>query len=360
MKDHTDGIKQQTLTLCKDMKSINKGCFYRIFTILLWMAVTSVQASFSAPTDSLSTRWIDGKKYYQHKIVSKDTWTRIAKKNNISIKDLQKANGAVSVLKLGQIIMVPAVASGIVEKQIATKENIDVKKQSSIKEIKVFHTVAKGETLYRIAKENSISVDDLKKLNNLSSNNVKLGQKLIIGKTTKSKDQIINDVSPSTHEIHEPVIEKVDESKSIQKKEVKTVAVERATTVKSEPIKPFKVDSPSVYSSLGNSSSSALEKDPKSGVVTEKVKESGLATWISDGELNQNKFYAMHRTAPVGTIIKITNKMNNNSVFVKVVGLLPDTGDNANIIIKITQAAAQRIGALDQRFQAELSYGVTK
>ena len=72
--------------------------------------------------------------------------------------------------------------------------------------------------------------------------------------------------------------------------------------------------------------------------------------------MNQNKFYALHRTAPIGTIIKVTNRMNNNSVYVKVIGILPSTGDNENILIKITQAAAQRIGALDQRFQAELSY----
>jgi rare lipoprotein A (peptidoglycan hydrolase) len=85
-----------------------------------------------------------------------------------------------------------------------------------------------------------------------------------------------------------------------------------------------------------------------------------VAAWMNEGDLNQNKFYALHRTAPVGTIIKVTNRMNNNSVFVKVVGLLPETGDNNNFIIKITQAAAQRIGALDQKFTAELSYGISK
>jgi hypothetical protein len=52
--------------------------------------------------------------------------------------------------------------------------------------------------------------------------------------------------------------------------------------------------------------------------------------------------------------------MNNNSVFVKVVGTLPDTGDNNAAIIKITQAAAQRIGAIDQKFTAELSYGLAR
>lgn len=91
-----------------------------------------------------------------------------------------------------------------------------------------------------------------------------------------------------------------------------------------------------------------------------KLRKIGVAAWLTEADLNQSKFYALHRTAPVGTIIKLTNRMNNNSVFVKVVGPLPDTGDNNSIIIKITQAAAQRIGALDQKFTAELSYGVTR
>lgn len=40
------------------------------------------------------------------------------------------------------------------------------------------HTVKKGETLYRIATSNNMSVDKLKKLNNLKSNTLKVGQKL--------------------------------------------------------------------------------------------------------------------------------------------------------------------------------------
>ena len=91
-----------------------------------------------------------------------------------------------------------------------------------------------------------------------------------------------------------------------------------------------------------------------------KIVETGVVSWFGDGDLNQNKFYALHRTAPIGTIIKVTNRMNNNSVFVKVVGALPTTGDNENIILKITQAAAQRIGALDQKFQAELNYAIAQ
>jgi LysM repeat protein len=42
------------------------------------------------------------------------------------------------------------------------------------------HTVVKGETLYRIAKEYGVSVQDLKEWNRLSDNTIHVGQKLIV------------------------------------------------------------------------------------------------------------------------------------------------------------------------------------
>ncbi|MCX5641960.1 MAG: NlpC/P60 family protein [Candidatus Omnitrophica bacterium] len=45
------------------------------------------------------------------------------------------------------------------------------------------HVVVKGESLYRIAKGHNISVEDLKRLNNLSGNLINTGQKLIVSST---------------------------------------------------------------------------------------------------------------------------------------------------------------------------------
>ncbi|WP_147678427.1 glucosaminidase domain-containing protein [Algibacter pacificus] len=43
---------------------------------------------------------------------------------------------------------------------------------------KVIHVVVPGDTLYSISKKNNITVDRLKKLNNLEDNTIKIGQKL--------------------------------------------------------------------------------------------------------------------------------------------------------------------------------------
>ena len=44
------------------------------------------------------------------------------------------------------------------------------------------HTVAKGETLYRLSKQYGVTVDDLKAWNNLTDNTIHVGQELIVGK----------------------------------------------------------------------------------------------------------------------------------------------------------------------------------
>ena len=43
------------------------------------------------------------------------------------------------------------------------------------------HVVKRGETLYRISKQHGVSVDQLKEWNNLRSNEISVGQKLVVG-----------------------------------------------------------------------------------------------------------------------------------------------------------------------------------
>ena len=45
-----------------------------------------------------------------------------------------------------------------------------------------YHVVKRGETLYRISKQHGVSVDQLKDWNNLRSNEISVGQKLVVGR----------------------------------------------------------------------------------------------------------------------------------------------------------------------------------
>ena len=378
IESHAEGL---ILYLCKDMNEkligLNKVKM-RILILLLIMMGGQVQAN---NPDSLLTRWINGKKFLLHKISPKETFSSLSRQYHVPVSEIQAANPKSTILKIGEVIHIPVSTStptpaptkSLAEKQESPKVKASTPSSPSTEGIsKQSHTVQKGETLYAISKMYGMSVDEVKKINGLNSNAVAVGQKLKVNALTKSAIPVQQEIVKASTEV-KTVNE--NESKEIvvkstppvtPKEEVKESVKEPVKEVTSTPVIVESTKStdttelPKVYNNPGTSRTSVIEKDPKSGVEVEKVTEIGVATWLVEGDLNQNKFYALHRTAPVGSIIKVTNRMNNNSVFVKVVGTLPDTGDNNAAIIKITQAAAQRIGAIDQKFTAELSYGITR
>ena len=88
---------------------------------------------------------------------------------------------------------------------------------------------------------------------------------------------------------------------------------------------------------------------------TDEVRESGLAELI-EGSESSRKYLALHRTAKAGTIIKIRNELNNREVFVRVAGVLPPTGVNDNLVVKLSKSAYDRLGAIDQKFRVEVTY----
>ena len=52
--------------------------------------------------------------------------------------------------------------------------------EESYDKSKKYHTVKTGETLYRVSKNYNISIDELKRLNSLTSNTIFIGQKIIV------------------------------------------------------------------------------------------------------------------------------------------------------------------------------------
>ncbi|MCX6275534.1 MAG: LysM peptidoglycan-binding domain-containing protein [Bacteroidetes bacterium] len=158
-----------------------------------------------------------------------------------------------------------------------------------------------------------------------------------------------------TNKIKKNLVAKPDSSKQDKKTTpTQTKLIKTATNPSADTVKIIKTASAAKTDSKKGGTSQAVSKARK------EVSESGVASWIQDDDINPNKYYALHRTAPIGTIVKVTNKMNKKYVFVKVVGTLPDTGDNTDLVIKISKASAEKLGVRDSRFQSELSYGVNE
>lgn len=140
-----------------------------------------------------------------------DTLYSIARKYNISVDNLKSINNITTdSLAIGQIIKLPSTSSTasdtyIVKKgdslySIARTYNTSVDKLKEINNLtsnalaigqvlklpssnaseKVVYTVKKGDSLYSIAREYGTTVDAIKKLNNITSNTLSIGQKLLL------------------------------------------------------------------------------------------------------------------------------------------------------------------------------------
>jgi LysM repeat protein len=163
-----------------------------------------------------------------------------------------------------------------------------------------------------------VTMAELRKWNNLTSDRLQEGQRLIV-----------SDPAGSTSTIA------VDKSHLLPAKAAVTAAPATAAAATQPP-----TEAPAPVK----------EKGPED--IKKKI-ETGIAELI-DVPDNSGKFLALHRTAPIGTLVLVKNLTNNQSIWVKVIGRLPN-GD-AKVIIKLSPKAFEKLNAVDKRVRAEISY----
>ncbi len=86
-------------------------------------------------------------------------------------------------------------------------------------------------------------------------------------------------------------------------------------------------------------------------VLTEK----GTAVFFEKAG-KSNTYQAFHNTARRGTVIKVFNPGNGKTIYVKVLGTIPDTKQYANSIIGISDSAKEALGVTDSKAWCELTY----
>lgn len=100
-----------------------------------------------------------------------DSLWSIASKNNITVSELKTLNNLSSnTLQIGQLLKLP------------TSNNDNTNNESTTPNKNVY-TVQKGDSLWLIANKYGTTVDKLKKANNLNTNNLSIGQILVIPST---------------------------------------------------------------------------------------------------------------------------------------------------------------------------------
>ena len=301
-----------------------------------------------------------------HTVGPKETLFSIGRQYNVHPRELANYNNIPfeSGLTIGQLLKIPSKTTlppltPVVQDQKITTETIPTEKPVVKKAVKIadntrpvpiYHKVQKKENLYQISqKYNKVPIDDLKKWNKLGSDALSEGTKLIVGYTVAGN-------SPVTIVKEEPAITPVKtEAPTIEKKP--EIIIEKPVTPKAI------INNDPVISPVINKSSA----DFKGGVFknlfesqangAQRLAEEGSAgVFKSTSGWEDGKYYCLHNTAAAGTIIKITNKANGRSVYAKVLDIMPDLKQNTGLLIRISNAASDELGAAENNFDCILNY----
>jgi LysM repeat protein len=257
----------------------------------------------------------------KHQVKPGETLFSISQQYSVSLSDLRQWNNLMdNALSVGQQLIVSA-PSG---RPAAARAN-----ESTVPPNAATHEVKPGETLFSISRAYGLSTRDLKEWNNLTDNNVRIGQQLLIAK---------NEVRI------QPAETKSQGNSSMLPADEKAAANNPAAPAAEKPAV--------VIDAAPDTDSDTRYTEERS---MEKVLERGIAEVIEEAG-DTKKYLALHRKAPVGTIMQIKNDMNGQSVFVRVVGKIPEAGDNEKVLVKISKKAYDRLGAVDLRFPVEVSY----
>lgn len=311
-------------------------------TLTCIISSSIVLASPLTVRDSVGVENQGGKKVILHKIESKESYYSLARKYNLSPKDIISFNANKS-LRSGEVVKIPT--------NIAftnnTNSNKTVAASQSIPNVPptnggttvtsqatdfIEYKVGTKETLFAISKRFGVSVDAIKQANNLADNSLKAGQIIKIPNTTVEAAA------------SDPTVAK----KVISNKELSSVdgqGGQTSTNKRLEDVSPEE-----------EVEESKTDSTPANRYGIKQVAANGIGIWMDDLNGETGKMLALHNSAPVGTVIKITNPMTNRTTYAKVVGKFNETSENKDAIIVISKSVASLIGVIDRRFQVNISY----
>ena len=274
-----------------------------ILFILLCLGITS---AYGSPIDSLGLKKDNNKTYIVYKVENKQPLHSILKHFNLSLTEFKQINPEVNIpINAGEIIFIPIHyiddATNALIAPAKPLEKVVAKKQEEIKPTETgIHVVSAKQSLLTIANLYKVTMADIRKWNNLTSDVLKEGQRLLV-----------------------------------------------------EAPKNLVIDKSTLLGSKNDKGVEELKSDSKESDGLKKTIETGIAELIEVPD-NSGKYLALHKSAPIGTLVLVKNLANNQSIWVKVIGRLPNS--DGKLIIKLSPKAFERLNAVDKRIRAEISY----
>lgn len=259
-----------------------------------------------------------------HTVEQGETLFSIAQQYEVTIDEIKKWNDLTSnVLETGQKLQIRP--SQQPQRKPDTEAPASKAQKESDESSSTSYVVKSGDTLYEIAQKHDMSVKQLKAINDLTSNDISVGQRLLVRQptsTTPSVAQRTTESAPQGQFMRYEVGRNEnwsDITQQFQMDSVELAGLNPETTPsdlfegkKVTVLKPPKVINRNPYridaqlKRIGTQSVIQYEKEQR-------------ATPTSSGELyNPEALTAAHPSISLGSIIYIVNQENQRGVYVKV------------------------------------------
>ena len=290
--------------------------------------------------------------YVAHTVSPKENFYSIGRLYSISPKDIAAFNSVdmANGLVIGQTLMIPLNASNF--------------SQSSKKGLPVYYQVGDKEGLLKVSqKNNNVSLANLRDWNNLKSDVVSTGQKLIVGYVNATGQPPVAKTEAPKQEPPKPAVQ--------QNPEPKTEVVEKKPEPVAEKPAPVVETKKPAASVAANTSVNANPQPVASGAgyfkgqydQQNKTASNSKDLTVTSGIFKttsgwqDSKYYALMDNVEPGTIIRVINPDNNKAVFAKVLGETSGIRQNQGLEVRISNAAASALNVTDtEKFIVRVNY----
>jgi LysM repeat protein len=288
--------------------------------------------------------------YLNHTVIAKENFYSIGRLYNIPAKDIAAFNSLEmnNGLNVGQSLMIPLQASNFT--------------QTASNGTPVYYVVGEHEGLYRVSlKNNKVLMVNLRKWNNLSTDNISAGQKLIVGFVTSA--ELAAHTPASTPVSQQPVVEEKPQPQP------HSVQTETAKKPEPEPTRTQNTTTASTASSSSVLSQQAVVRDGNGGYFKSQFEQqsktsssnkdimatSGIFKTASGWQ--DAKYYALMDGVEPGTIIRVVNPNNSKAIYAKVLGAMSGISQNKGLDVRISNAAANVLEISDtEKFIVRVNY----
>ncbi len=258
------------------------------------------------------------------------------------------------------------------------------------------HTVRTGEYLYQLSRDLNLPLDSLRAWNQLEGDEILVGQELVVGyqRFSPTGDLVLSTgadqgfylpVEPETAAtqmagetaqattattspdfmatavdstaagtaaadmFNQPAVEAPGNA-AVQSTEKGTTTLNAATQPEQFPVRQAPV------SGKPGSGFQVINSNENKIPTSKRISGVGAMIRTPRGS-NNSQFVALHRTAPSGTHIKVTNPSNGRSTVVKVIGKIPaGLEQKEHLLIMLSEPACQQIGIINDEFPIQMNY----